>query len=82
MKREKLHGCLISAGLAFLLSLGGAGCLVTGFDLDAGSMAGLVFSCLFFAAASTACFQLKHGGTIILCLLALGQDFCGAAKKP
>ena len=81
MKREKLHGCLISAGLAFLLSLGGVGCLVTGFDLDAGSMAGLVFACLFFAAASTACFQLKHGGTIILCLLALGAGFLWRSEK-
>lgn len=81
MKREKLHGCLISAGLAFLLSLGGAGCLVTGFDLDAGSMAGLVFACLFFAVGSTVCFQLKHGGTIILCLLALGAGFLWRSEK-
>ena len=81
MKREKFQTCFISLVLSFLLSLGGIGCLITGFQLNVDNMAGLVVACVFFAAGSTLCFQLKRGGTIILCLLALLFGFLWRSEE-
>lgn len=75
MKREKVTSCLLAAVLAFLMSFGGVGCVVTAFRMDGGSMVLLALACGFFAAVSAACFQLKWGGTLVLCLLALASGF-------
>ena len=80
MKREKLISSLIAAALAFLLSFGGVGCLVTGFRMDGGSMVMLALACGFFSVVSAACFQLKWGGTLLLCLLALASGFLWHSK--
>ena len=70
MKREQWLSCLAAACLAFALAFGSAGCLVTGFGLDA-DLKGLALACALFAAASALCFSFKRGGLVIACLLAL-----------
>lgn len=71
MKRENILTALLAAALAFALSFGAAGAMVTGFDLNLESMARLAGICGFFSLFSALCFLWKRGGRVILCLLAL-----------
>lgn len=75
MKRERWISCLIGGCLAFMLSFGSVGCLVTGFSLDVTSLVTVGVACALFGLGSSLCFQLKRGGTILLCILALAGGF-------
>lgn len=71
MKREKWITAGIAAALAFLISLGAVGCMITGFDLTMGSMANVVLVCGAVSLFCAGAFHLKWGGTLVLCVLAL-----------
>lgn len=75
MKFEKWHSSVIGAVLAFLISLGAAGSMITGFRLNIESMAAVVLSCAVSAAVSALCFRFRRGGTMLLCGLALWAGF-------
>lgn len=70
MKPEKWISCLIAAVLAFLLSFGAAGCLISAFSL-AVSMGTVCFGCALFALAGSACYLLRRGDAVIACIFAL-----------
>lgn len=82
MKHENWYSCGIGAALAFLISLGAVGSMVTGFGLNLESMAPVVLTCAFFAAVSALCFCFKWGGTALLCLLALISGFLWHRGEP
>ena len=75
MKREKWISCLVGALLAFCLSFGGVGCLVTGFELENGNLISLALACALFSAGSALCFRWKRGGVAVLCVLAVASGF-------
>lgn len=68
MAREKNTVCLTGAILAFILSLGAVGSLITAFRLDIPRMAPVLGICALAAAVSALCFRFKWGGTVLLCL--------------
>lgn len=70
MKPEKWISALAGAVLAFLLSFGGMGCLISAFDMEVG-MAGLLLGCAVFSLAGALCYLLKRGDAIIACVSAL-----------
>lgn len=74
MKRELWFRTGTAGGLAFLLSFGGLGCLVTAFGLsvDLWELCGF---CLVTAAAFALCFRFKWGSLALLCLLALAAGY-------
>lgn len=70
MKAEKWISGLNGAILAFLLSFGSMGCLVSGFGLTV-SMATLALNCGLLALTGALCFLLKRGDAITACIFAL-----------
>ena len=71
MKAERWYAALVGAVLAFVISLGAVGCLVTGFGLNLERMTGVMLVCAGFGVISAFLFLWKRGGTVLLCLLAL-----------
>ena len=64
MKR-KLFTFALSTGLAFALSMGAVGCIITGLDLALQKETTVIFTCLISAALCSALFQIPHGGKIL-----------------
>lgn len=75
MKRDRILSALIAAVLAFMLSFGGVGCLITGFGLDGGSVAVLALVCCGASVGGALLARKKWGGALFLCLLALMFGF-------
>ena len=75
MKGEKWLSIPVAAVLAFGISFGVTGCLVTGFDLNVSGMAGIALACAGAALAGACCFQWKYGFVPVLCTLALGLGY-------
>lgn len=71
MRNEKAQSILMGAVLAFAVSFGAAGCLVTGFDLNLTDMVGLALICAAASVLCAACWQWKYGGGAVLCVMAL-----------
>jgi len=72
MKHERSVTMAVSFLLSFITAFGAAGCLVSAFSLPlAGSLAAMTLTA---ALLSSLLLVLRHGGTILLCLTALG---CG-----
>lgn len=69
MKPEKWISALVGMLLAFLLSFGGMGCLVSAFEMNM-SLPALGLSCAL-AALCGGCYLLKRGDAIIACAGAL-----------
>lgn len=74
MKSERCLTFCIAVVLAFLLSFGSIGCLITGFSIEA-DMTALALGCLLAAAFSALLAGRKWGGMTILGLLAAGIVF-------
>lgn len=75
MKRENGFTLGIAAVLAFLISLGAVGAVITGFQLKMDHMALVMCFCALAAAVSALCFCIKRGGIVLLCLLALAAGY-------
>lgn len=71
MKHRSCSSFAVAAALGFCISLGGVGCMVSAFELTLKSYPALVLVCMASACLCAACFRLKRGGTVILCLLTL-----------
>lgn len=71
MKRDAWVTAGVAAGLAFAVSLGAAGSMVSAFGLTLTSYPVLVLVCLLSAILCAVAFTRKRGGTVLLCLLAL-----------
>lgn len=71
MKRELWLSCLCGAVLGTVLSFSCAGCIITAFDLEAGSMLRLFVLCAAFSGAAAVCFRFKWCGPALLGILAL-----------
>lgn len=71
MKRERMVTFLISAVLAFGLSVSAVGCMVTGFELDLESLTSLFWICGFASLLCSFLFLWKWGGAVILLPAAL-----------
>lgn len=74
MKSERSLTLCIAVVLAFLLSFGSGGCLITAFSMDA-HMGTLALGCLLAAGFSALLAGRKWGGMVILGLLAAGIGF-------
>lgn len=70
MKTEKWVSSGISVALAFLLSFGGAGCLISAFSLDV-NMASLALGCILIAIGGGLCYLHRRGDAIAASILAL-----------
>ena len=75
MNTEKLTRILTGAAVALLCGIGAAGCLLTGFTLNVESSALLWLSCTAAAFLWAALAELKWGGAIGVCLLAVWAGF-------
>ena len=64
MKR-KLFTFALSTGLAFALSMGAVGCIITGLDLALAQESTVILTCLLSAVLCSALFQIPHGGKIL-----------------
>lgn len=71
MKGEKTMSFLTGAALAYAVSFGAAGCLVTGFDLHLVGMGELAAVCAAASMLGAFCYQWKYGAGAVLCVLAL-----------
>ena len=71
MKHEKLWIFFTAGTLAFLTAWGTVGCLTTAFGLNLEHPFLPVLVCALAAHVSAALFSFRHGGTAVLCLLAL-----------
>lgn len=71
MKPDKWMTALLAAGLAFCVSLGVAGSIVSAFELTMVSFPALVLTCLAAACYCAAAFSWKRGGILVLLLAAL-----------
>ena len=69
MKPEKYISCLVGVAVAFLLSLGGMGCLVSAFEMTV-SIPKLIWGCGILSLAG-GFYLLKRGDAIVACLGAL-----------
>lgn len=74
MKREQIRLAVTAAVLAFLTGTSAAGCLVTGFTLDAVPMGRVAVICAAAAALCSVLFSVRRGGIVLLCGAALA---CG-----
>ncbi len=74
MKAEGWISRGIAAALGFAMSFGAVGCLDSGFGMDAG-LGSIGFACGFFALAGALCLGLRHGGKILLCVLAVALGY-------
>lgn len=73
MKHEKQLTILAASALAFVTAWGAVGCLVSAFDLDLAYSA--IPVCAFSALICTILLSFRHGGTVLLCLLALAVGY-------
>ena len=64
-----------AAALAFFTAWGAVGCLYTAFDLSPEYPWIPVLSCGFAAVVSALLLSFRHGGTVLLCLLALTAGY-------
>lgn len=71
MRHDRDLNCIYGAVIAFLLSFGTVGAMVTGLGLEVTELARLGWLCGIAALGSGLCFRFKRGGTVLLCLLAL-----------
>lgn len=71
MKHEKGLTVFAAAELAFILSFGAVGAMVTGLDLNVTGMWPLALICGFFALFTALCCLRKWGGMVLFCLVAL-----------
>lgn len=71
MKR-KIFTFFLSTGMAFALSMGAVGCLITGFDLALQKESTVICTCLISALLCSGLLQLKHGGKLLAVLAVLG----------
>lgn len=71
MKREAWLSCLCGTLLGTVLSYSTACCLITAFQLDAGSLPRLLILCIFFSAAAAAAFRFRWCGAALLGILAV-----------
>ena len=75
MKIEKLFSLLAAAALAFAIALGAAGCIQSAFSLTL-ARPGLLISVYAFAGLlSAGLLTVRHGGKVLLCLLALAAGY-------
>lgn len=74
MKHEKMPAAFAAALLAFFTAWGAIGCLISAFDLNV-AFSGLAAACGAWACLSAALFSFRHGGTVLLCLLALAGGY-------
>lgn len=74
MNHEKLYRAVTAAVLAFLLSFGGLGCLVTAFGLSCDLWILSLF-CLAASAVCALCLAFRRGSLPLLCALALAAGF-------
>lgn len=75
MKRETLLNGLTACALGFLIAFGGAGCLVSAFDLQIGSMTELALGIGGICLISGLLFLWKYGGVAAAALLALAAGW-------
>lgn len=71
MKLERWVRALLSSALAFCISLGSVGCLVSAFELSLASYPGLVLTCLIAAILCSLVLSGKRGGLALLLLAGL-----------
>lgn len=71
MKHEKWLSCLVGAVLAFGISLGGTGCLVTAFELASVSMGAVAVICAVCGAVCALCFTVRRGTLMLAAICAL-----------
>ena len=64
MKR-KIFTFALSTGLAFAMSMGAVGCMITGMDLALAQESTVILTCLVSAAVCAVLFQLSHGGKVL-----------------
>ena len=74
MKREKWISCLMAGMLAFCLSYGAVGCLLTAFDLEE-SLASAALACGSFSVAGALCWRWKRGDALAACVTALALGY-------
>lgn len=72
MKRKNFLNVFTGWAVAFLVSAGAVGCLVTGFGLTVEHRDALLIVCCVSALVCGAGFSWKHGVPLVLCLGALG----------
>ncbi len=68
MKPDKWITAALAAALAFALSLGAAGCLVTGFELSLEYPQSLALVCGSAAVLGAAAYSFRHGAAAVLAL--------------
>ena len=71
MNRDRLRTALTAAVLAFFTAWGAVGCLISAFDLTLQMPPVPVLVCGFCAIGTALLLSFRHGGTILLCLLAI-----------
>ena len=71
MKRDSLYTGMVAAVLAFFTAWGAVGCLLSAFDLALQRSNSPVLICGAFAVGAALLLTLRHGGIILLCLVAL-----------
>lgn len=69
MRHEKNLNCITGAALAFILSLGAAGAMITGLRLNIPHMMPVVIACALSACISALCFRFRQGGLVLLGVL-------------
>jgi len=75
MKRETIWCALTAGALGFLVSFGGAGCLVSAFDLKIENIPELTLALAGISLLSGVLFLWKHGALAATGLLALGAGY-------
>lgn len=75
MKPERLKSCLVGSALAFLISFGGLGCMVTAFGLNVVSLGRLALVCGLASLVMTVSFQSRLGSMLVLSLTAVSVGF-------
>lgn len=68
MKRERILNCLCGAVIAFLLSWGAVGSMVTGLRLPDGDLGRLALICGFSAVAFCLCYWFRRGEWLVLAI--------------
>lgn len=72
MNVKKILPVISGWAVAFLVSAGAVGCLVTGFGLTVEHRGALLILCCVSSLVCSAAFSWKHGTALVLCLGALG----------
>lgn len=71
MRWEKWISGGIGMGLAFLLSFGGVGCMLSGFALAVVPMGTIALGCALMSALTAACYLHRRGDALAACAVAL-----------